>query len=247
MLRWLSFGASEIGPAHIRTKKPNQDSWASFHHANCDVVVVSDGIGSKEYSEFGSSMACRAVDQAVCSTMLSQGELALDRPANSTAFFDLVHEAWVNGISPLSPNDASATCLFVVRENDENIWLGMLGDGLIAAVLNDGSVKTLHDSKNDSFSNITDSLAEQTPISSWKTMLIPVKDCRAVVLCTDGISDDLIDPEGFVRDYVEAFCDLPTVVATSSSADMLVDWPTPKHSDDKTIACLFRREYPDDE
>ena len=77
-------------------------------------------------------------------------------------------------------------------------------------------------------------------------MGIPESRCKAVLLCTDGVADDLIDLEGFTRDSVDAFCKLPVITASSEVANMLIDWPTPKHSDDKTLACLFAREYEDE-
>lgn len=247
MQRWVSFGASEIGPAHIRTGKPNQDSWAAFHHSGCDVLVVSDGMGSKDFSEFGSAMACKAVDQAVCMAMLKNGTASLNEPSLRSNFLDAIRDAWLDGIVPLTPQNASATCLFAFRAGDGNVWIGMLGDGLAAAVLNDGSAKLLQDVKDDSFSNMTNSLSERTKASDWKIAGFPEKLCKAVLLCTDGIADDLVDPDGFVKGAVQAFCGLPIITASSETADMLVDWPTPKHSDDKTMACLFKREYQDEQ
>ena len=246
MQRWLSFGASEIGPAHIKTGKPNQDSWASFHHANCDVLVVSDGMGSKDYSEFGSAMACRAVDHAVCSALISYKALDFSNPEQETAVLDDIRDTWIEGIAPLTSSNASATCLFGLRVGDGNLWLGMLGDGMAAAILNDGSVSLLKDSKEEGFSNITKSLSEKTQPTDWMTMSVPERRCKAILLCTDGVADDLVDEEGFARGVVDSLCKLPVISAASDAANILIDWPTPKHSDDKTMACLFKREYQDE-
>lgn len=246
MQRWLSFGASEIGPAHITTGKPNQDSWASFHHAGCDVLVVSDGLGSKDFSEFGSAMACRAVDSAVWLAELGGKPISLKDASQRASFLNGVRDIWLEGISPLTPKNASATCLFAFRGGDGILWLGMLGDGCAAVVLNDGTAKLLQDIKDESFSNMTQSLSERTEPDDWKVLGVPESKCKAALLCTDGVADDLVDPEGFVSGFVEAFCSLPVITASEKVADMLIDWPTPKHSDDKTIACLFKREYQDE-
>ena len=246
MQRWISFGASEIGPAHIATGKPNQDSWASFSHGNCDVLVVSDGMGSKDFSEFGSAMACRAVDQAVCKMLVEEGTASLKDPQSRTRLLDCIRDIWMDGITPLTHHNASATCLFAYSAGDGTVWVGMLGDGLAAAVLNDGSARLLEDSKEESFSNMTQSLSEKTEPADWKIMGIPANRCKAVLLCTDGVADDLVDSESFACGIVDNFCKLPIVTASSEVSNMLIDWPTPKHSDDKTIACIFRREYPDE-
>lgn len=247
MQRWLSFGASEIGPAHIKTGTPNQDSWASFHHSGYDVLVVSDGMGSKAFSEFGSAMACKAVDQAVCHFLLEFQRVDLKGQDDRYAFLDRIRDYWVDGIAPLTAKEASATCLFAVRAGDGTVWVGMLGDGLAAAVLENGSARLLQDVKDESFSNVTTALSETTKASDWKVMGIPERQCKAVLLCTDGVADDLVDAEGFVCGAVEALCVLPAITASSETSDMLIDWPTPKHSDDKTMACLYKREYQDEQ
>lgn len=245
MQRWISFGASEIGPAHIATGKPNQDSWAAFHHFNCDVLVVSDGMGSKDFSEFGSAAACKAVDHAVCSGMLSGASLDLNDPGSRELFLNGIRDCWLKDILPLTSDQASATCLFAFRANG-TIWIGMLGDGCAACVLADGSPKLLQDPKDESFSNMTKSLSEKVTPDEWRLMGVSEKKCKAVLLCTDGIADDLTDPEGFVAGYVESVIDLPVITAAGNASSMLIDWPTPKHSDDKTIACLIRRDYGDE-
>jgi hypothetical protein len=64
MTLWKSFGASVRGLSHIAEGLPNQDAWAKFHHVWGDGIVVSDGVGSKPFSSFGSHAACLAVEFA---------------------------------------------------------------------------------------------------------------------------------------------------------------------------------------
>ena len=107
-------------------------------------------------------------------------------------------------------------------------------------------MELLQDGKEDSFSNMTQSLSESTEASDWKIVGVDEGRCKAVLLCTDGIADDLIDIEGFVRSLVDDYCNLPAATASSEVMSMLLDWPTPKHGDDKTLECLFVREYEDE-
>lgn len=246
MQRWLSFGASEIGPAHIASGKPNQDSWAAFHHFGCDVLVVADGVGSRDHSEFGSAGACRAVDQAVSNRVFLGLPLDLNDEGCKTAFLDEIRNTWIDSIKPIDANDASTTCLFALRDGSGMLWVALLGDGCAAAVMRNGSVELLQDGKEDSFSNMTQSLTESTEASDWKVVGVDENKCKAVLLCTDGIADDLIDVEGFASSLVDDYCNLPATTAASEVMSMLLDWPTPKHSDDKTLACLFVREYEDE-
>ena len=239
MTVWKSIGASVIGPGHVATGKPNQDSWAGFHCAWGDGIVVSDGLGSKPFSEIGSKSACSAVEWAV---KACRGQTGI----GFTFLFERIKSNWLSLIAPLESRDCGATCLFAFRLDDGVVRLGMLGDGLIAAVKADGSVVSLSDDKTDGFSNITAALSTHTTEKDWQWLSIPENDCMSIVLCTDGVSDDLTDTDGFVKAFTTAHRNLSSVSGSRAAREVLENWPTPKHSDDKTIACLFREEVADD-
>jgi hypothetical protein len=75
---------------------------------------------------------------------------------------------------------------------------------------------------------------------------LPEEECIAVLLCTDGVADDLDNVDGFVSGFIEAHCSIAEISANRRiSENMLEKWPTPKHSDDKTIACLCREDVSD--
>jgi hypothetical protein len=172
--------------------------------------------------------------------------MSLDNAVGRDAFLNDIRDAWVDAIKPLSDIDATTTCLFALRDGSGTIWISSLGDGCAAAIMNDGGVRLLRDDKNDGFSNMTKSLTASTEPSDWKTVGVSEDRCKAVLLFTDGIADDLVDVEGFSSGLVDSFCNMPAAIASSEAMSMLIDWPTPKHSDDKTLACLFKREYEDD-
>lgn len=238
---WASFGASVIGPGHITTGKPNQDSWSAFRRSFCEGIVVSDGLGSKDYSHFGSSAACFAVERAAFGMWVDESE------GPDGDFLDNVRDYWLEYIEPLEPRSAAATCLFALIYNSK-VWLGMLGDGCAAAVKNDGSVVYLSDDKTGSFSNMTESLSASVSPDKWRLICLEEDECQALVLCTDGVSDDIVGGEnlrGFIKGFAESKLDMATIAASRETKDMLENWPTPKHTDDKTIACLLRKELKD--
>jgi len=237
---WKSFGASVIGPGHIATGKPNQDSWASFHHIWGDGIVVSDGLGSKALSDFGSKAACRAVETAA--RRFANAESAGTRPD----LLEDIRDCWLEAIAPLDPKDAYATCIFAFSLGDGIVRMGLLGDGCAAAVKQDGTVKSLADDKIGGFSNMTNALTPATSEAQWSLLEIPESECEAVVLCTDGVSDDLEDISGFIAGFVAAHRGLARATAAREALTMLEYWPVPKHSDDKTIACLLREVVSDE-
>ena len=124
--------------------------------------------------------------------------------------------------------------------------MGLLGDGCAAAVSQDGKVRSLTDDKTDGFSNITIALTPATSEAQWSMLEISESECQAIVLCTDGVSDDLVNVDGFMTGFVEAHRPLAQVTACAQARQMLEEWPVPKHTDDKTIACLLRQEIADE-
>ena len=235
MVAWEIFGASEIGPGHIRAGLPNQDAFASKRTPRYDCMVVSDGVGSAAMSDVGSKMVCEAVFEAV-ESMSSE-----NRTFDAALFVMEVKESFLRKIEPMTPQECSATCLFAINYAG-NLSLGMLGDGLVAIQDVDGELKILRDDKAESFSNLVSSFAADTKPEDWKTLVLPEASCRAVVLCTDGVGDDLMDVEGFMNGFIDEYAKKSVPEAICEIHSMLHNWPTPKHSDDKTIACMLRKE-----
>lgn len=231
-----------IGPGHVATGKPNQDAWASFHHPWGDGVVVSDGLGSKPHSDWGSAAACRAVEIAVAALSQSTPD---DRSTRAT-LLARIREEWLKAIKPLSPRDSAATCVFAVADLNGRLHLGLLGDGAVVAVRGDDSVTALTDDKTGGFSNVTSALSPSVGAESWQVATVPAADCTAVVLCTDGVSDDVEDLAGFARGLTKSVASVASSAASRRIRDMLSNWPVPKHSDDKTLACLVREVLADE-
>lgn len=236
---WKSFGASVIGPCHILTAKPNQDAWTAFHHIWGHGIVVSDGLGSKPLSNYGSFAACRAVESAARRFAATK-----ETGARSNLLRDIL-QAWLDSLGPIAPKDASATCLFALSLRDGFVRIGVLGDGCAAVVKRDGTITSIVDDKEDGFSNQTHALTPFTTESQWKVTNVAENDCDAAILCTDGIADDLENLDGFMLNFAKQFRGLSRVKASRQARRVLETWPVPKHSDDKTIACLFREETRD--
>jgi len=236
---WKSFGASVIGPSHIITAKPNQDAWAAFQHIWGHGIVVSDGLGSKPLSNYGSIAACRAVESA------ARHFTATKATGTRSNLLKDILQAWLDSLGPLAPQDSSATCLFALSLRDGLVRIGILGDGCAAVIKTDGTVVSLTDNKEAVFSNQTDALTPTTKESHWKVRDVSENECDAAILCTDGISDDLKDLDGFMLNFAKQFRGLSRVTASRKARQMLEKWPVPKHSDDKTIAGLFREETRD--
>lgn len=225
------FGATVRGPAHVANGLPNQDAWLRARTGNHYVVVVSDGLGSKPHADIGSRAACRAVVDAV--RVWRRNPLAA-----TEVLLGLIHLLWRARIAPRGQEDCACTCLFAVIAPDGAGFAAQLGDGLLA--IHDGSsVSVLSSRDGGRFVNETTGLGLTTRLAAWRTAAVPVGS-RSIVLCTDGISDDLI------AERIPEFMDwLGRDVRAKREpgrrhflARSLREWPTPKHLDDKTIAMV---------
>lgn len=235
MANWNSFGVSEIGPSHISSGKPNQDSWLKGNFTRYSCIAAADGLGSCAHSDVGSSLICQAVVNTVKFYNATRKDFIVED------FIKDVQTRYLKSITPFSIRDCSTTCLFGVLTPAEEVCIAALGDGLAAAVTTHG-VEMLKDDKSSGFSNVVSAFSEKTTVSDWKYATFPEKECSAVVLCTDGIADDLENEEGFVKSLVDVYSTKTTGEIMEELYNAINDWPVPKHTDDKTIACMYRKE-----
>ncbi len=233
---WKFFGATVRGQGHIRTFTPNQDSFRISSRHWGDVAVVSDGVGSRPKADYGSASACRAVIFAARNWNEMDNNIEL--------LISQIHNNWLVYIKPFEPQDCAATCLFAIRPSTDQMILGRLGDGLIGVLKTDGTYLELCEEKSGNFSNQTESLSEKNEMNQWQTISIAQDECCAVLLCTDGVSDDLLSEKrvDFVRHIYTQGKNIATTTAVHELRKMLQNWPVPKHSDDKTLVCLCKYE-----
>ncbi len=231
-IEYSILSASVTGPGHRRADLPNQDACLSFSKDGRTGIVLSDGLGSCEKSDKGSKAVCCAVVSAM------EQETTAER-FDTTRFLKNVKSAYCDFIDADDFLDYQATCLWCLCPDDARLHAGMLGDGMLAVVKRDGTIVRLSDNKTDGFSNVVLPLSPRTEISQWQTMSIPEDEVDYVMLCSDGVSDDLVDADGFVRAFFAEYGE--RVAAENEIATMLENWPVPLHSDDKTIICMVRR------
>lgn len=228
------FGHSEIGPSHVKNNINNQDAWCIKHFDWGQVIVVSDGVGSKSFSEFGSKAVCQAAIKLAhfwYENMNYQPEVLLNK----------FHEYWIDALENRNPNQCSCTSLWVIHCHGL-IFMAQLGDGLLSFINPQGEVGFLIDNFNEiSFSNQTFALQEKHHEKQWNWKLSSAEEFHSFLLMTDGISDDLLQEQktSFVKGVIEHYSLLGEEQAEEEIKGWLKSWPVPNHQDDKTIACIY--------
>lgn len=226
-------GCSVIGPLHVQTGLPNQDAWLARRYTWGEVIAVADGLGSKRHSDIGSKAACRAVAYAA-------RRCRKDTVLSPEQFTRELHTYWLNQLGDYPVNEYATTCLFAVRHHD-TLTLGRLGDGMIAAIGRSAQHDLLlSDNKTGGFANTTDCLHSTKQPQAWEIVQLKASGYARVLLCTDGISDDIQDGLhlAFAKSLMEAYAELPYREAYRGIRQCLMHWTRPGHTDDKTLAIL---------
>ncbi len=235
----ISFGASECGPLHQSENKPNEDAWLRFSGSFGELIVVCDGMGSKQHAHIGSKTACLAVKESVVRWSKVSG-------APVSYLLHLIEVTWRLRLYPIKPETAATTCLFVVISNSGKWTLGGLGDGLV--IVKTGSeLQVIHGDRENAFSNQTNGLGISKGLASWSILELPPTDePRTALLATDGISDDLIAEkyDSFIDWVIDDFVELDPYKRWRQLSNELKNWPTPKHLDDKTLAVIHTSKNP---
>lgn len=226
-------GASSRGPGHKLNDIPNQDAWVFKNLSWGFVGVVADGLGSHVHSQIGSKAVCRAVINAF--------NLWRKYPTSpEELLLQLIQSIWLLEIGRIDPNLCGTTCLFVCGIADQDrLVVGQLGDGIVYVQFN-GELRVITN-KTDDYTNITSSI-HNSKISDWICESFEMENQTIrLMLATDGIAEDLIQSRisDFV-DYVDsgAMQKKTQVEKNKFIKRMQVEWPTPMHSDDKTLLMI---------
>ncbi len=226
-------GASTRGPGHKLDSIPNQDAWIFRKFSWGFVGVVADGLGSHVHSQIGSKAVCRAVVKA-----LNIWRQHPDSTVEQLLFF--VHKIWLSEIGRYNPNQCGTTCLFAAGiTSQDRLVVGQLGDGIVYVQLN--GVSRVITNKTDEYTNLTSSI-HNSKISDWICESFGMENQNIrLMLATDGIAEDLIQSKisDFV-DYVDkgSMQKKTQIEKNQYIKRMQLEWPTPMHSDDKTLLMI---------
>lgn len=236
---WRSFGDSEIGPLHQRLNLPNQDAYHLALENEPLLIAVSDGLGSKPLSQLGAQAVCRAVVRVA---QHYTNEVTVE----PFLLLELFHSYWLEELQGIAIEQYGCTALLAIVLGEQT-FIAQLGDGdccIITSkqVTGEQQVRFLNDKDDDLFANQTHALGRKFQASQWQFCLQSTAELDACFLVTDGIADDLA-LEHRASFYVELLSQYRQLSDDEVKADVrswISHWPVTGHSDDKTIAALYR-------
>lgn len=222
---------TSIGPAHIEQMLVNQDAVKCNKRNGFWVVAVADGMGSRKLSHIGSQFAVKiATDVCISSSFAIPNK----------DIVTLIYSDWLSALkkAEVSPKDAVTTLLFTWGNKNGQFRYFQLGDGEIVSNLRKFTAKD-----SDDFSNETTGLGLSKTLSDWSIGSSTFYDNeKGLTLMTDGISEDIDDHTGFCASIINSSKSKSSRALKKKLTQLLDKWPTPHHTDDKTIAVVMLNE-----
>lgn len=221
------YQCSVIGPAHIRDSLPNQDYQSARCWKHRWAAVVCDGMGSRANSDIGAKEAVKAALFTV---------QKYDFNTDDRTLVQSLYLHWLAELKALNvePSDAVTTCILVWGMADGRFRYAHLGDGMIAS-----PASVLSNAKTTGFSNETTGLGLSRHLSDWRfgSGFLQEHEGR-LLLMTDGISEDLLDPNAFSQCLTDELVKKSRRLGKLWLKRQLINWATPGHSDDKTVIAV---------
>lgn len=218
-------------------KEKLQDALGIINQKYYSLFIVADGVGSSKNSDYGAKKAVVSVEKAV-----NQWRKLVKK--DHKVLIQLIHFYWnlLIGDSDFDKKDCLTTCLFAYLDKPEKkILLGQLGDGLL---LLKSKGETVFVKSSDEY-NFTKSLGSSKSYSDWNIKNINYDTNDFVVLVTsDGISEDLVEnkEDDFADSLIIEMLKLKRNKRNNYLNQLLENWPTRFHTDDKTICIAWEKK-----
>jgi serine/threonine protein phosphatase PrpC len=232
--KWKLLSASVRGPGHIRNNLPNQDSAFVGFIGKYLLVMVCDGLGSHKHSEFGAKILCQIFPNCF-------KEWSKVKPHNFDDFLRLLQSKWLMHVRKFGVDSCGCTCQFAMLNSKGKGWVAQLGDGM--TLIRHNKQITKFTEPKEGFVNETMAMSDSYILPYWRTSKIDLSNQGdRLLIMTDGISEDILpqSEDKFISIFDMFFIQSKRAGQKKLTKE-LINWPTPHHTDDKTIVAIERR------
>ena len=209
----------------------NQDSFICKPVSNGYILALSDGMGSKKFSQFGSRTICEVLIQE-----FENGNVPLNQ-LEWIPFLKKCHTKWIENLKGYDITQCYATML-VLLVQDNCLKAARLGDGFLSVLVDDTDY-ILMDRKDDYFANETDCLRDEFDEECLEILELSFDRFIGAVACSDGIEIGVMKEEeicSFTGDFIYEYSKVPADESRKDIEGWVSTWPG---IDDKTIAYMF--------
>lgn len=227
-------GTSVVGPSHAEAGEPCQDACGVRGWRGGWIACVADGLGSRSQSGKGARCAVRMAMQAL--------RRELDHQQEMRELATRIYRAWLGAMGPDRADEAATTLLIAACTPQGQVRTWQLGDGMVL-IRSQGQVRVLTPPRSG-FGNETRAMGIDRAWSSWSTHEFALSQPGdQVILMTDGVADDLDERSlhAFPLALHRHISGLSRRRARRWLTHELTHWGTPGHSDDKSLALIFKK------
>ena len=153
-----------------------------------------------------------------------------------------IYRAWLRVIGPDRADDAATTLLIAACTAQGHVRTWQLGDGMVL-IRSHGEVRVLTPPRSG-FGNETRAMGIDRAWSAWSTHEFELSQPGdQVILMTDGVADDLDERAlpAFPQALHRRISSLSRRKGRRWLTNELIHWATPGHSDDKSLALIFKK------
>ena len=209
LTKWRQAQGLIVGADHVEAGLPCQDNLFYEGKNGIHVLAISDGAGSKKYSQYGSEIATKTVcDYLIeefdnlyisCETYgKSKDEIEESRKLVRESIFNLVKKNILEKSQELQVEfDELACTLLFVAKKDEKVLMGHIGDGVICGLFNSGadeSLRVLSHPENGEQINITFFMTDPDAIDHFRVTAARMTNLTGIMLMSDGPEEVLYHP-----------------------------------------------------
>lgn len=234
----LNFKKNYINSSSVigMDKEINQDAFGTVETKDYLISVIADGLGSYKHSDFGAKTAIYAVQKSCL-------EWRKLNNRKKEILIQLIHFYWNLYISDskYEKKESLTTCLFIyIDKKEKQVFLGQLGDGIIYFK----SDNNFFISTDNIDFNYTRALGSSKSIKDWQIYFenLDTNNLKCF-MATDGVSDDIVKnkEEEFLNFIIAKLKRVKFFQKNRNRIleEILENWETKYHSDDKTITVLW--------
>jgi serine/threonine protein phosphatase PrpC len=243
---WWLIGASVRGKLHAHEATFREDSFALGSVPGWNLVAVADGAGSHSLSRVGSELAAKA---AIAEMERLLGAASVPGPALvGSVMQEALGAAWrrlrAEAEQRPRPFEDFGTTLLLLAHHLETGWLGVaqVGDGLLAAQLEDGELRLLGSPQTGEYSGQTSFLTNYLEADLAKRAEVTrlERAPQLFLIMTDGVADDLYPPEQKLPKLIEPLSEVLTQADRPRALLKLISYDLPGSFDDRTLVAVCR-------
>lgn len=245
---WHIYGASCRGKLHETEAAFREDAFKIGVAAGWVLVAVADGTSSHYLSRVGSNLAVKTAIKTMADAVTNNPPV---EDTVHTALQKALREAWgalfrESELRKVEFQDLSTTLLLLIyHPRKELVGIAQIGDGLIAAQLEDGRITLLGNLEQDKYSGKAYFLTDYRPddLPSKCEIPAPLGSIRYFLVMTDGISDDFYPPQS-AKGLPLLIQHLPNAIQQlhfSKAFLELINYDHPRSSGDRTLVVVCNR------